>query len=113
MFTQSICWLIDWSVGWSICPQLSSLLLFAVATSGIDVIAALMIKGFKESKLEEDMELRMRQTLREVLGPVVPADLEVEVRFCYSCHTVGNNNIIATCVTTVSRCLFQRSLTSR
>uniref|UniRef100_A0A7S0MW16 Uncharacterized protein n=1 Tax=Pyramimonas obovata TaxID=1411642 RepID=A0A7S0MW16_9CHLO len=79
--------------------MLSSLLLFAVATSGIDIIAALMIKGFKESKLEEDMELRMRQTLRDVLKDVVPKTLQIDVDEEQEASTQAIANLFFCCGT--------------
>jgi len=45
-----------------------AIVLFGVATTFVDIMAAFMIAGFKEQKFEDDTELRIRSILRSQLG---------------------------------------------
>ncbi|KAK3279292.1 hypothetical protein CYMTET_12813 [Cymbomonas tetramitiformis] len=53
-----------------------SIVLFAVATSMVDITAGMVIQGFRTSKFEDDTELRIKKTLRVFLEKHVEAEEE-------------------------------------
>lgn len=55
---------------------------YALAMSGIEVAAGTMIQGFQYSKYEDDVELRVKSTLRRMLNDVVGQRAEVRLSKC-------------------------------